>query len=145
MSGGNIVGLDLSVDQTYIKAVVEDVVAAAIVQALGKPEEIVKAAIGQTINRKVDKRDGTPSTSYDAVPYLKWLAEKTVEKTVREAMEEAVRKQSHVFKEEILRQISSAKFTDGMVTAFIETVLETADASWRMPISVSFEKPKRYE
>lgn len=141
MSKGNIVALDLNLDQEYIKAAVEEVVRAAIVQALGDPASIVKAAVDRTINTKVDK-EGKPSTGWGAVPYLEWLASKTVEKTVREAMNEAVQEQTEALKEEMKEQISSKSFRNDLAGKFIKTVLDSAESNYKMPVSVSFEPPK---
>ena len=145
MPKGNIIGVDLNLDQEYLQGAVEEIVKAAIVQALGEPEKIVKKAVDATINKNVD-RDGNETTStYRSTPYLQWLAEKTIEKTVREAMNETIQKNSESFKEEIIRQISTVKFRDDLVTAFIDTLLKTAGADYNMPISVSFSKQKADE
>ena len=136
----NIVGLDVNLDKEYLKESVENIVSAAIMQALGEPHSIVKKVVDQTINQKVDS-NGNP-TSYSGTPYLQWLASKTVEKTVCEAMKELVEKHSPALKEEILSQVSSKKFQDSIVGAFIDAVLKSAGDGWRMPVSVSFQKPK---
>ena len=48
----NIMGIDLKLNQEYIKASVEEIVKAGIISALGSPDEIVKTAIDKTINMK---------------------------------------------------------------------------------------------
>ena len=140
--GNNIMGIDLKLDQEYIKASVEEIVRAGIVQALGNPSDIVKTAVDKTINVKVDK-DGKPSTnSYNTLSYLNWLANRTVEKVVRESITEIVQEQSAELKALVKKQLASKEFKNDLAGQFIKSVLESARSTWKTPISVSFEKPK---
>jgi len=138
----NILGVDLKLDQEYIKASVEDIVKAGIVQALGNPEKIVKTAVDQTINMKVDK-DGKPSSSsYGSISYLNWLANKTVQDVVREAMTEIVGEQADTIKELVKKQLSSKQFLDDVSGQFVKALLDNTTSTWKTPITVHFEKPK---
>lgn len=135
-------GIDLKLDQEYIKASVEDIVKAGIVQALGNPEAIVKTAVDKTINMKVDK-DGKPSTSsYNTLSYLNWLANKTVEKVVRESITEIVQDQAEEIKAIVKKQLSSKQFLNDMSAQFLKSVMESATDTWKTPVTVVFEKPK---
>ena len=135
-------GIDLKLDQEYIKASVEDIVKAGIVQALGNPEAIVKTAVDKTINMKVDN-DGKPSTSsYNTLSYLNWLANKTVEKVVRESITEIVQDQSEEIKAIVKKQLSSKQFLNDMSAQFLKSVMESATDTWKTPVTVVFEKPK---
>ena len=135
-------GIDLKLDQEYIKASVEDIVKAGIVQALGNPEAIVKTAVDKTINMKVDN-DGNPSTSsYNSLSYLNWLANKTVEKVVRESITEIVQDQSEEIKAIVKKQLSSKQFLNDMSAQFLKSVMESATATWKTPVTVVFEKLK---
>ena len=141
----NIVNLDLNLDQDYIKASVENVVKGAIIQALGEPERLVANAINMVVDSYVDE-DGKPvkKDSYRAKPYLQWLAEHTIKKTVRECIKEEVEKRSAEFRAEVTKQISTKKFKDDVFGAFVETVLKEADGNFKMPITLTFEKPRDY-
>lgn len=135
-------GIDLKLDQEYIKASVEDIVKAGIVQALGNPEAIVKTAVDKTINMKVDN-DGKPSTSsYNTLSYLNWLANKTVEKVVRESITEIVQDQSEEIKAIVKKQLSSKQFLNDMSAQFLKSVMASATDKWKTPVTVVFEKPK---
>lgn len=136
---GNIMGVELNLDQEYIKAAVEDIVKAGIVQALGDPSDIVKRAIDQTINQKVD-RDGKPSRdSWNTTPYLQWLASKVVEETVRDCIKGYINDHKEDFKAEILKQLSNPRFRKDVAVSFITTMTQAAENRWDMPISVSFK------
>ena len=142
MSTGKIIDVGLSLDQEYIKASVENIVKAGIVQALGDPSVLVRQAIDKTINVKVDS-DGKPTTrDYCAIPYLDWLAKKIVEDTIRQAMAEAVQANAEPLREEMLRQLSTKDFKRNLASAFLQSVLTASESTWKMPVTINFEPPK---
>lgn len=136
----NIVGLDLNIDQEYIAESVQKIVKAAIVSALGDQDTIVRKAIDSTINSYVD-RDGleVKKGSWNAIPYLDWVAEQTVKNTVRDCMKEFIKENKEEFKKIIKEQISDKKFKEDVAGSFIKTMLSAADNICEMPITVSFK------
>ena len=134
-----------SIDAQYIEGEVNRIVKAAIVSALGNRDEIIKKAIDNTIDSYVDER-GNPckKDSYRAKPYLDYLAEKTVENVVREAMAEAVDENREAFKTEIKKAIGKRGFKNDMAQSFVRMIIDDAKSAWRMPVTVSIEKPKEY-
>lgn len=142
MSTGKIIGVDLTLDQEYIKSSVESIVKAGIVQALGDPASLVRKAVDGTINRKVDSDGRFTDRDWNSKPYLEWLANKVVEDTIRQAMTEAVQANADALREEMIRQISTKQFRNSMASAFIKAVITNSESRWNMPITVVFEKPK---
>lgn len=140
MSEKNIMGVNLNIDQEYIKQSVEEIVKAGIVGALGDPSIIVRKAVDKFISKKVDDR-GRETDSYYGQPYLNWLAEKTVENTVRDAMNEYVQAHTSELKEEIIRVLNTKKFKQNTAEAFLKTLVESGANRYKMPISISFEEP----
>nr|DAS68408.1 MAG TPA: hypothetical protein [Caudoviricetes sp.] len=134
-----------SIDAQYIEGEVNRIVKAAIVSALGNRDEIIKKAIDNTIDSYVDER-GNPckKDSYRAKPYLDYLAEKTVENVVREAMAEVVDENRETFKTEIKKAIGKRKLKNDMAQSFVQMIIDDAKSEWRMPVTVSIEKPKEY-
>ncbi len=140
-----ILGLEMNLDQEYLKGAVEDIVKAGISQALGDPSEMIAKAINQIINMSVDS-DGKPvaNDSYRAQPYLKWYAEQSIKKTVKECLEKAIEENRDGFEEEVKKQLSSKKFRTATAGAFIKTMLSESTSNYRMPITVTFEPDKNY-
>ena len=140
----NILGVEMKIDQEYIRASVEDIVKTAMVSALGNPEDLVRKAINLTVDTWVDS-EGRPckKDSYSAIPYIKYLAEEIVVKTIREAVRELVEENKEMFRKEFLLQIRRKQFGEGMVAAFLDVVLEGAKSKYNMPVSVNFEKQER--
>lgn len=139
------VNASLSIDAAYIEAEVQKIVKAAIVETLGKKDEIIKKAIDSTIDQYVDS-DGKPcrKDSYRAIPFLDYVAKQTVEKVVREAFMEIVEENKDDFKAEIKKQIGKRKWKEDMAQTFIQLILDSAKSEWKMPVSVTLEKPKDY-
>lgn len=135
----------LSIDAKYVEEEVSRIVKAAIVSALGNRDEIIRKAIDRTIDTYVD-RDGKPcrKDNYKARPYLDYLAEKTVETVVREAMAEMVEENKEEFKTEIKKAIGKRKWKEDMAQTFVQMIIDDAKSDWKMPVTVSLEKPKDY-
>ena len=138
---GNIVDVDLKVDPEYLSKSAEKIVKAGIIEALGDPSQILKAAIDSVISRKVD-RDGRESTSYSARPYLDWLAAKVVEDTVRDCLKEVIEERKEEFEQAIKAQLSSKKFIKDTAARFIQAMIDASESRWTMPIDVSFKQPE---
>ena len=139
---GNIVGLDLKLDEQYLAASVQDIVRASIAQALGDPAKRVRAAVDATINQKVDREGKPSSSSWGGEPYLNYLARKTVEGVVSEAMKELVAERADELKAEMKKQLSSKKFAENSAATFIQLMLDATASMYKMPITVGFEQPK---
>lgn len=140
----NVLGIDLNIDEKFIQESVQSVVRAAMVEALGDPSVLVKSAIDQAVDKYVDKRNGEVCRKGDwcAVPWLDYLAKKVVEDTVREVVVQVVEENTEAFKEEIKKQFSDKKFRNNTAAAFIQTIMDAATSSYKMPISISFDENK---
>lgn len=138
----NVLGIDLNIDEKFIQESVQSVVKAAMIDALGDPSVLVKAAIDQAINKYVDKKTGEESRkgNWGSVPWLDYLANKVVEDTVREVVVQVVEENTEVFKEEIKKQFSDKKFRNNAAAAFIRTIMDAATSRYSMPISISFKE-----
>lgn len=137
-----MIGLEMKLNQKYIEESVHDIVKAAIAQALGDPTKIINAAIDSALTSYVDS-SGNPCEkgSWKAKPYLDYVAEQTIEETVREVMKEVIEENKEHFKAEIKKQLSGRRFRESLTTQYLNSILKSTEDSWRMPVSVNFEKP----
>ena len=142
----DIVQVQTSVSKEYIAEAVQEVVKSAIINALVNPEELVRQSIGDVLNLKVDRDSGKISNNnWNTMPYIDWLVKKTVEKTVRDCLTEAVQEHQEEFKAAVLHQIRTKKFQNRVAVAFCDTILNSAADAWAMPVTVQFEEKKKYE
>ena len=138
---GNLVGLDLKLDEKYLAESVAEIVRAAIVQALGDPTEIIKNSVNSVCNQYVnDRGEKCNKDSWHSKPYLEYLAERTIEKTVREEMEKVIEENKGQFTEEIRNQLRTKRFRENTAEAFIDTMLRSSEVTYKMPITVNFDR-----
>ena len=139
-----MIGLEMKLNEKYIEESVHDIVKAAIAQALGDPTTIINAAIDSALTTYVKRDSGKLCTKNDwgAEPYLDYVAKQTIEETVREVMKEVIEENKEHFKEEIKRQLSQRKFRENLTANYLKSILNSTEDTWKMPISVNFEKPK---
>ena len=138
---GNMMSLNIS--DEVIKAAVQEEVHAGIVKALGDPSVIVRDAIKTMTNRYVDERgEFVSKDNWRAKPYFDWLAEDIVKTTIKEEIEKYVNENREEFAEEIRKQLKSADFRKSISASFLQAIVKNTESEWKMPISISFEKPK---
>lgn len=138
-----MIGLEMKLNQKYIEESVHDIVKAAIAQALGDPTTIINAAIDGALNSYVDDKGNLcKKDSWRSKPYLDYVAEKTIEETVREVMKEVIEENKDHFKAEIKKQLSERNFREKLTAQYLSSILKTSEETWRMPVSVNFEKQK---
>ena len=139
-----MIGLEMKLNEKYIEESVHDIVKAAIAQALGDPTTILNAAIDSALTAYVDRDNGKLCKKGDwkAEPYLDYVAKHTIEETVREVMKEVIEENKEYFKAEIKKQLSERKFRENLTAQYLSSILNASEDSWRMPVSVNFEKTK---
>lgn len=137
----NAVEISTNVSQEFIASKVQEVVKSAIVGALGDPEELVRQAIGDVLNARVDKENGKLSDrgDYYTMPFIDWLVIDTVKRTTKECIEEAVRENRDEFKAAVLHQLRTKKYQNKVAEAFCAAILASAESDWKTPISISLE------
>ena len=133
----------VAIDKTIIEDNITNLVAASIADALGDKETLVINAVKSIICSYVD-RDGKfcKKDSWNATPYLKYLAEKAVVDAAREAMNKAVEENKSAFIDAIKKEISKKKSIDAIAQSFISAMLGATQSTWKMPVTVSFAVDK---
>lgn len=139
---GNIVGLDLNVDQDYLASAVQQTVLMGISESLNGKNEIVSQIVRMTLDTKVNDK-GTIS-SYDRdnkYTLLEYYVRKMIAEVAAEEMQKIVDERkpeiTKAIREELAKKVNYEKFVD----AFISNVSDAVSNSWCPRIEVSFEKP----
>ena len=138
---GNIVGLDLNIDQDYLAKAVNQTVMMGIAESLNGKNEIVSQIVKMVLNQKVNK-DGNISSYERDNKYT--LLEFYVMKMLREVTSEEMQKMVDEHREEITKAIRAelakkvnyTKFVD----AFIENVSSAVSNSWCPRVEIKFDK-----
>lgn len=138
---GNIMDVEMKVNPEYLEKSAEKIVKAGIIEALGDPSKILTKAVDSVLSMKVD-RDGKVSTSYSAVPYIEWLATKTIQDTVKDCIKEVIDERKPEFEAAIKKNLASKTFINTTASCFLKAILDAANSRWNMPINVDFRLPE---
>lgn len=138
---GNIVGLDLTVDQDYLASAVQQTVLMGISESLNGKNEIVSQIVRMTLNTKVNGKGMISAYDRDnKYTLLEYYVRKMIEEVTAEEMQKIVDERkpeiTKAIREELSKKVNYTKFVD----AFISNVSNAVSNSWCPRIEVSFEK-----
>ena len=138
---GNIVGIDLNVDNNYLNEAVKSIVMTGIAETLDK-DKIVNGLVKAVLETKVDKEGRISSYSSDnRYTLLEVYVNNIIREIVKEEMKKLVEEKRTKMQEIIRRELNKRATLDKFVDAFISNNL---DSNWKTKISVEYEKDKEY-
>lgn len=143
MKMGNIVGLDLNIDQDYLANAVQQTVLMGISEALNGKNEIVSQIVRMTLNTKVSDKGTISSYSADnKYTLLEFYVRNMIKDVTAEEMKKIVDERkpeiAKAIREELSKKVNYTKFVD----AFISNVADAVDNSWCPKIEINFEQKK---
>ena len=140
---GNIVGLDLKVDQEYLANAVQQTVMMGIAESLNGKNEIVSQLVKSVLQTKVTDK-GTISTYAGDNKYslLEFHVRQMLTEVVKEEMKAMVAEKRDEIGAVVRRELSKKSTAEAFVSRFISTVERAIDATWVTKIDVNFEKQK---
>lgn len=141
---GNIVGIDLNVDNNYLNEAVKSIVMTGIAETLDK-DKIVNGLVKAVLETKVDKEGKISSYSSDnRYTLLEVYVNNIIREIVKEEMKKLVEEKRTKMQEIIRRELNKRATLDKFVDAFISNNLDNLDSNWKTKISVEYEKDKEY-
>lgn len=141
---GNIVGIDLNVDNNYLNEAVKSIVMTGIAETLNK-DKIVNGLVKAVLETKVDKEGRISSYSSDnRYTLLEVYVNNIIREIVKEEMKKLVEEKRTKMQEIIRRELNKRATLDKFVDAFISNNLDNLDSNWKTKISVEYEKDKEY-
>lgn len=141
---GNIVGIDLNVDENYLNEAVKSIVMTGIAESLDK-EKIVNGLVKTVLETKVDEEGKISSYSRDnRYTLLEVYVNNIIREIVKEEMKKLVEEKRPKMQEIIRRELNKRATLDKFVDAFISNNLDNLDSNWKTKISVEYEKDKEY-
>ena len=141
---GNIVGIDLNVDNNYLNEAVKSIVMTGIAETLDK-DKIVNGLVKAVLETKVDKEGRISSYSSDnRYTLLEVYVNNIIREIVKEEMKKLVEEKRTKMQEIIRRELNKRETLDKFVDAFISNNLDNLDSNWKTKISVEYEKDKEY-
>ena len=141
---GNIVGIDLNVDNNDLNEAVKSIVMTGIAETLDK-DKIVNGLVKAVLETKVDKEGRISSYSSDnRYTLLEVYVNNIIREIVKEEMKKLVEEKRTKMQEIIRRELNKRATLDKFVDAFISNNLDNLDSNWKTKISVEYEKDKEY-
>ncbi len=141
---GNIVGIDLNIDDNYLNEAVKSIVMTGIAESLDK-EKIVNGLVKTVLETKVDEEGKISSYSRDnRYTLLEVYVNNIIREIVKEEMKKLVEEKRPKMQEIIRRELNKKATLDKFVDAFISNNLDNLDNNWKTKISVEYEKNKEY-
>ena len=134
--------MGIEIDKELIESNVSNAVCVAIASALGDKDELIVKAVKAVVSSYVDT-EGRPcsSSSYRATPYLKYLAEQSIKESVKNEIAKMVEENKEQFSQAIRTELNKPSVRQQMAAAFIDAVIGAAQQDWKMPVTVSFNRP----
>ena len=141
---GNIVGIDLNIDDNYLNEAVKSIVMTGIAESLDK-DKIVNGLVKTVLETKVDEKGEISSYSRDnRYTLLEVYVNNIIREIVKEEMKKLVVEKRPKMQEIIRRELNKRATLDKFVDAFISNNLDNLDSNWKTKISVEYEKDKEY-
>lgn len=141
---GNIVGIDLNIDDNYLNEAVKSIVMTGIAESLDK-DKIVNGLVKTVLETKVDEKGKISSYSSDnRYTLLEVYVNNIIREIVKEEMKKMVEEKRPKMQEIIRRELNKRATLDKFVDAFISNNLDNLDSNWKTKISVEYEKDKEY-
>ena len=141
---GNIVGIDLNIDDNYLNEAVKSIVMTGIAESLDK-DKIVNGLVKTVLETKVDEKGKISSYSSDnRYTLLEVYVNNIIREIVKEEMKKLVEEKRPKMQEIIRKELNKKATLDKFVDAFISSNLDNLDNNWRTKISVEYQKDNEY-
>lgn len=141
---GNIVGIDLNIDDNYLNEAVKSIVMTGIAETLDK-DKIVSELVNAVLETKVNESGEISSYSRDnRYTLLEVYVNKMIREIVKEEMKKLVEEKRPKMQEIIRKELNKKATLDKFVDAFISSNLDNLDNNWRTKISVEYQKDNEY-
>lgn len=142
---GNIVGLDLNIDQDFLADAVRQTVMMGISESLNGKNQIVSQIVNSVLNTKVDKSGKISSYSTDnRYTLLEFYVMKMIREVTAEELQALVDEHrediTKVIRAELAKKANYNKFVD----AFISNISSAINNTWCPKIEIQFEQAKDY-
>lgn len=141
---GNIVGIDLNIDDNYLNEAVKSIVMTGIAETLDK-DKIVSGLVNAVLETKVDESGKISSYSRDnRYTLLEVYVNKIIRDVAKEEMKKLVEEKRPKMQEIIRKELNKKATLDKFVDAFISSNLDNLDNNWRTKISIEYQKDNEY-
>lgn len=138
---GNIVGLDLNIDNDYLAEAVKQTVIMGISESLNGKNEIVSQIVNSVLSTKVNKEGKISSYSSDnKYSLLEFYVSNTLKEIAVEEIKKICEERKPEIREIIRRELTKKASAQKFVDKFFDCMVQNLDDCWRTTINVDFQK-----
>ena len=138
-----IIGIDMGIDPDYLDGVVKSTVAASVSESLLGKEELARQLVLAVLERKVNPRDGKPSTYSDSISLIDYLMNKTVKDTANAVIVEELERMKEPVREMIRETLATKKAQNAICDALMDVMDNNIKSHWGIDFTVEFKKGER--
>lgn len=141
---GNIVGIDLNLDENYLNETVKKIVMTGIAETLDK-DKIVNGLVSAVLETKVDEKGCISNYKSDnRYTLLEVYVNRLIREVIKEEMKRLVEEKKPKLQEIIRKELNKKATLDKFVNAFINDNLSNLDNNWKTKINIEYEKKNEY-
>ena len=129
--------VNVQVGEDLVRPIIESKVQAAVVEGLGKTDDLMRAVISAVIAMKVD-REGKPGNGYSSdVTLLHYLCTKAIRETAEAAVREWITTQQPKLKAELVKQLDKQRVS--LAERMVLGLAKSMENSWKFSVGCHFE------
>ena len=141
---GNIVGLDLNIDNDYLTEAVKQTVIMGIAESLNGKNEIISQIVNSVLLTKVDKEGKISNYSSDnkyslIESYVRKVLKEIAIEEIKNICEERKPEIREIIRRELTKKASAQKFVD----KFFDCMVSNLESAWKTTINVDFQKTNK--
>lgn len=142
-NSGNLIGLNLQVDEQLIAESAKNVIQAAVVAALGDRDALIGSIVNTILNKEVDEDGNKPRYSSDKkYSLLEVYVKRAVMTAAKEAVQEMVEENRSEFKKLLKKQLTESKTLDTFTRSFVDGAMEAVSNKYRAKIDIHIDNER---
>lgn len=98
-----------------------------IIEAFKSTPEMIEQLVSACLSSDVDQFGNKPGYNDKKMPYLTYLAQDSIQRVAREAVQEYIKTMAPVIKNQVKSKLSAGKFVDALSCAIIDSTKNLYD------------------
>lgn len=138
MSNNSLATVNISPE--LIQPIIEQHIKAALVQALGKSDQIIDSVVNKILYSKVDSTGRVNDySSYNTNTYMDFVFRTTIEAAVKEEVSKWAQENTAAIRAAIVKQMSTKKNTESFARAMIDGVANCMKSTHQTFVKMEFK------
>ncbi len=129
----------VNIPKDVLEPIVRSQVAAGIVEALGKPEQLISKVVAQALKQKVDSKGSVSTHNYDnRYDLIELLATNGIHSVVRESLGKWIEEQRPAIEAQVKKALSRKE--SAFAKALVEGLITATRSEWSFKCNINFKE-----